>query len=52
MENSKENKFKGIIDSILIYNLYILIFGSVVLAISYVLSINGNASLYNIFQKL
>ena len=52
MENAKENKWKKGIDNILIYNLYILIIGSIILAISYVLSINGNSDLYNLFQKL
>ena len=52
MEKAKEKKWKSIIDNILIYNLYILILGSIILATSYILSINGNTYLYNIFQKL
>ena len=52
MENTKEKRWKNFLDSLLVYNLYILIFGSIFLAISYFLSINGNAYLYNLFQKL
>ena len=50
MEN--ETNWKKILDNILIYNLYILIIGSIYLAISFVLSINGNSYFYNLFQKL
>ena len=51
-EKAKENKWKKLLDNILIYNLYILILGSIILAISYVLSVNGNSNLFNLFQKL
>ena len=47
-----ESKWKIILDNILIYNLYILIIGSIFLAISFILSINGNSYLYDVFQKL
>ena len=50
MEN--ENSWKKNLDNILIYNLYILIIGSIYLAISFVLSVNGNSYFYNLFQKL
>ena len=50
MEN--ETNWKKTLDNILIYNLYILILGSVFLAISFVLSVNGNSYFYNLFQKL
>ncbi len=52
MEERKERKIKIILDNILIYNLYILIIGSIFLAISFILSINGNQYLYNLFRKL
>ena len=52
MENKDESKLKKGLDSILIYNLYILIIGAILLIISFVSSINGNAKLYNLFQKL
>jgi len=35
--------------NILIYNLYILIIGSLYLAFSFVLSVNGNSHFYNLF---
>ena len=47
-----ETKWKKTLDNILIYNLYILIIGSIYLAISFVLSVNGNSYFYNLFQKL
>ncbi len=47
-----ENKWKKAFDNILIFNLYILITGSLFLGISFTLSINGNSNLYNLFQKL
>ena len=47
-----ESKCKRILDNILIYNLYILILGSIFLAISFILSINGNPYLYDVFQRL
>ena len=50
MEN--EANWKKTLDNILIYNLYILIIGSIYLAISFVLSVNGNSYFYNLFQKL
>ena len=52
MEKTKIKRWKLIVDNILIYNLYVIIFGSIVLAIGYILSINGNSYLYNLFQKL
>ena len=52
MEHTNESKWKKTLDNILIYNLYILITGSVFLAISFILTIKGNSYLYNLFQKL
>ena len=52
LDKQNENKLKKILDNVLIYNLYILIIGSIILAISYVLSINGNTNLLILFQKL
>ena len=52
MEKENETNWKKTLDNILIYNLYILMFGSVFLAISFVLSVNGNSYFYNLFQKL
>ena len=52
MDKTKEKAWKKAVDNILIYNLYILIIGSIFLAISFVLSINGNSDLYNLFRKL
>ena len=52
MENKKEGNLKRVIDNVLIYNLYILIIGAILLLISFIISINGNSYLYNIFQKL
>tara|TARA_Y100001968_G_C19179792_1_gene629795 strand:- start:478 stop:729 length:252 start_codon:yes stop_codon:yes gene_type:complete len=52
MEEQKESNLKRILDNILIYNLYILIGGSIFLAISFILSNNGYLDLYNIFAKL
>ena len=52
MNKANERNWKEVLDNILIYNLYILIIGSIFLAISFTLSINGNSILYNIFQKL
>ena len=52
MEKEKENKWKKALDNILIYNLYILIIGSLYLAFSFVLSINGSTYFYNLFQNL
>ena len=52
MKKTIESKWKQLLDNILIYNLYILIIGSVVLGVSFTLSVNGNSYLYNLFQKL
>ena len=52
MKKDSEGQWKKTIDNILIYNLYILIIGSLFLAISFTLSLNGNPDLYNLFQKL
>ena len=49
---ANETNWKKTLDNILIYNLYILIIGSIYLAISFVLSVNGNSYFYNLFQKL
>ena len=52
MKKTNELKWKKALDNILINNLYILIIGSIFLAISFTLSVNGNSILYNLFQKL
>ena len=52
MKKTSENKWKKNLDNILIFNLYILIIGSLYLAFSFVLSVNGNSHFYNLFQKL
>ena len=52
MKKTNENKWKTAFDNLLIYNLYILIIGSIFLGISFTLSVNGNTNLYNMFQKL
>tara|TARA_B100000902_G_scaffold370889_1_gene396391 strand:- start:283 stop:534 length:252 start_codon:yes stop_codon:yes gene_type:complete len=52
MTKSTESNWKKILDNILIYNLYILIIGSILLGISFTLSVNGKSDLYNLFQKL
>ncbi len=52
MKTNTETKWKTAIDNILIYNLYILIIGSIFLGISFTLSVNGNPALYHLFQKL
>ena len=52
MDEINEKKWKKVLDNILIYNLYILIIGSVFLAISFVLSVKGNPSPFELFQKL
>ena len=52
MKKTNELKWKKTLDNILIYNLYILIIGSIFLSISFTLSVNGNSILYNLFQKL
>jgi len=51
-KNFFEFNWKDTLDNILIYNLYILIIGSIFLIISFSLSVNGNSELYNLFQKL
>tara|TARA_B100000579_G_scaffold432831_1_gene450412 strand:+ start:154 stop:405 length:252 start_codon:yes stop_codon:yes gene_type:complete len=52
MKKPIESKWKKALDNILIYNLYILILGSLLLGISFALSVNGNSDLYDLFQKL
>ena len=52
MKKGNESKWKKALDNFLIYNLYILIIGSILLAFSFLLSVNGNSTLYNLFQKL
>ena len=52
MEKANESKWKSVLDNILIYNLYILIIGSVLLAVSFLLSVNGHSYLYQLFQRL
>ncbi len=52
MDRQKDSTWKRVLDNILIYNLYILILGSIFLIISFLLSINGNSNLFNLFQKL
>ena len=52
MSDSKESKWKILLDNILIYNLYILIIGAIFLLISFILSVNGYSSLYLLFRKL
>ena len=52
MEKENETRWKKALDNILIYNLYILITGSLFLGFSFVLTVNGNSYLYNLFQKL
>tara|TARA_Y100001968_G_scaffold79999_1_gene71195 strand:- start:35 stop:283 length:249 start_codon:yes stop_codon:yes gene_type:complete len=52
MIDSKENRWKKYFDDFLIFNLYILIVGAVILALSFILSINGFTDLYILFQKL
>tara|TARA_Y100001968_G_scaffold297333_1_gene306187 strand:- start:1426 stop:1677 length:252 start_codon:yes stop_codon:yes gene_type:complete len=52
MEKTKEKTWKSLLDNFLIYNLYLLILGSIFLGIGYFQSIKGNSSLFNLFQKL
>jgi len=52
MKKESESKWKKFLDNILIYNLYILILGSIFLGISFTISLNGNSDLYNLFQIL
>ena len=52
MDKENETNWKKTLDNILIYNLYILITGSVYLAFSFISSVNGNSYFYTLFQKL
>ena len=52
MDKSNESSWKKTLDNLLIFNLYILIIGSIFLAISFILSYNGKTFFYNLFQKL
>ncbi len=52
MEKDNESKWKNALDNILIYNLYILIVGSLFLTVSFLVSVNGNPYLFSLFQKL
>tara|TARA_Y100001968_G_C19197212_1_gene638126 strand:- start:307 stop:558 length:252 start_codon:yes stop_codon:yes gene_type:complete len=52
MEKRKESKWKKSLDNILIFNLYVLIIGSIFLAVGFLLSFHGNSYLYSLFQKL
>ena len=52
MNKDNKGQIKKIIDNILIYNLYILIVGSLFFLASVILSMNGSIELYNLFQKL
>ena len=52
MKKTVDSKWKKTLDNILIYNLYILIIGSIFLGISFTLSVNGNTELFNLFRKL
>ncbi len=52
MIEKTETKLKKTLDIILIYNLYIIIFGAIFFLISILSSINGSTKLYNLFQIL
>ena len=52
MQQLEESKIKRVLDNILIYNLFILIIGSIFLALSFLLSIKGNPYLFTLFQRL
>ena len=52
MKEQTEKNWKKVLDNFLIINLLILIIGAIFLLISFLLSINGNSNLYNLFQKL
>ncbi len=52
MLTKNENKWKKIIDNILIFNLFILIIGSLFFLICIVLTFYGNSSLFELFQKI
>ena len=49
---TNESTLKKVLDNILIYNLYILIIGSIFLGISFTFSVNGHSDLFILFQKL
>ncbi len=50
--NPNENKWRKWIDNILIFNLFIIIFGAFLFLASVFLSANGNGKLYELFQRL
>tara|TARA_B100000700_G_C14938078_1_gene805384 strand:- start:215 stop:463 length:249 start_codon:yes stop_codon:yes gene_type:complete len=52
MIEKTETKLKKTLDIILIYNLYIIIFGAIFFLISILSSINGSTKLYNLFEIL
>tara|TARA_B100001250_G_scaffold382564_1_gene375815 strand:+ start:412 stop:663 length:252 start_codon:yes stop_codon:yes gene_type:complete len=52
MDYKKESKWKVVLDNILIYNLYLLIIGAIFLSTGFILSINGNANISTLFQRL
>ena len=52
MKDYNESNWKKALDNVLIINLYIIIIGSILLSISFILSVNGNSNIYNLFQKL
>ena len=52
MKIQQKSRWKEILDNILVYNLYILILGSIFFVASIILSLNGNTIGYDIFQRL
>ncbi len=52
MKETRKEKLKEILDNILVYNLYILIIGSIFLGLSFIFSVNGSTNSYSLFQKL
>ena len=50
--NPNETGWKKWIDNILIFNLFIIIIGALILLVSIFLSANGNRGLYDLFQRL
>ena len=52
MDNKNESQLKKVIDIILVYNLYVIIIGAILLLISFLLSIKDYPYLYNFFQNL
>ena len=52
MIKKSESNWKKTLDNILIYNLYILIIGSILLGVGFTLSVNGYYYFYNFFQRL